>query len=55
MPCQICSLLHLQTAVYQAVLAQVQGSIRTKTVHSEILWALNPTNNVTNLARATES
>ena len=25
----------------------MQGSIRTKTVHSEILWALNPTNNVT--------
>ena len=44
---QICSVLHLQTAVYQAILAQVQNSIRTKTVHSEILWALNPTNNVT--------
>ncbi|PIL36534.1 hypothetical protein GSI_00223 [Ganoderma sinense ZZ0214-1] len=41
----ICSLLHLQTAIYQAVLAHAQRSLRTKTVHSEILWALNPTNN----------
>ncbi|KAI0751694.1 CGI-121-domain-containing protein [Daedaleopsis nitida] len=47
----ICSLLHLQTAVYQAILAQVQGSIRTKTVHSEVLWALNPTNNITEAIR----
>ena len=47
---QICSLQHLQTAIYQAVLAYSQGSLRTKTVHSEILWALNPTNNVTQLA-----
>ena len=43
---KICSILHLQTAVYQAILAQAQRSLRTKTVHSEILWALNPTNNV---------
>ncbi|RDX44704.1 CGI-121-domain-containing protein [Lentinus brumalis] len=47
----ICSLLHLQTAVYQAILAQVQGTIRTKTVHSEILWALNPTNNISEAIR----
>ncbi|KAI0773639.1 CGI-121-domain-containing protein [Fomes fomentarius] len=47
----ICSLLHLQTAIYQAILAQVQGSLRTKTVHSEILWALNPTNNITEAIR----
>ncbi|KAI0706891.1 CGI-121-domain-containing protein [Cerioporus squamosus] len=47
----ICSPLHLQTAVYQAILAQVQGNIRTKTVHSEILWALNPTNNITEAIR----
>jgi EKC/KEOPS complex subunit CGI121/TPRKB len=42
---QITSRLHLQTAIYQAILA-AQSSLRTKTVHSEILWALNPTNNV---------
>ncbi|KAI0637580.1 CGI-121-domain-containing protein [Trametes polyzona] len=47
----ICSLLHLQTAVYQAILAQAQGALRTKTVHSEILWALNPTNNITEAIR----
>ncbi|KAI0666172.1 CGI-121-domain-containing protein [Trametes maxima] len=47
----ICSLLHLQTAIYQAILAQAQGSLRTKTVHSEILWALNPTNNITEAIR----
>ena len=43
---QITSVLHLQTAVYQAILAACHGSLRTKTVHSEVLWALNPTNNV---------
>ncbi|OSD01986.1 CGI-121-domain-containing protein [Trametes coccinea BRFM310] len=47
----ICSRLHLQTAIYQAILAQAQGSLRTKTVHSEILWALNPTNNITEAIR----
>ncbi|KAI0368477.1 CGI-121-domain-containing protein [Pilatotrama ljubarskyi] len=47
----ICSLLHLQTAVYQAILAHAQGSLRTKTVHSEILWTLNPTNNITEAIR----
>jgi len=43
---KITSILHLQTAVYYALLAQSQGCLRTKTVHSEILWALNPSNNV---------
>ncbi|KAM5540629.1 hypothetical protein V8D89_005660 [Ganoderma adspersum] len=47
----ICSVLHLQTAIYQAVLAQTQSSLRTKTVHSEILWALNPTNNISEAIR----
>ncbi|OSX60740.1 hypothetical protein POSPLADRAFT_1148484 [Postia placenta MAD-698-R-SB12] len=41
----ISSILHLQTAVVHAILAQAQGSLRTKTVHSEILWALSPNNN----------
>ncbi|KAH9936886.1 CGI-121-domain-containing protein [Epithele typhae] len=56
-PRLICSLLHLQTAIYQAVLAHTQGSLRTKTVHSEIykegsvLWALNPTNNISDAIR----
>ncbi|KAI1792501.1 CGI-121-domain-containing protein [Ganoderma leucocontextum] len=47
----ICSVLHLQTAIYQAVIAQAQRSLRTKTVHSEILWALNPTNNISEAIR----
>ncbi|KAF8590272.1 CGI-121-domain-containing protein [Ramaria rubella] len=42
----ITSLLHVQTAVYQAILAYVQGSLRTKTVHSEVLWALSPGHNI---------
>ncbi|KAF8920718.1 kinase binding protein CGI-121-domain-containing protein [Mucidula mucida] len=47
----ITSLLHLQTAIYQAILAELQSSLRTRTVHSEILWALNPTNNITEAIR----
>lgn len=43
---QITSLQHLQTAIYQALLADSQDSLRTKTIHSEILWALSPNNNV---------
>jgi EKC/KEOPS complex subunit CGI121/TPRKB len=43
---KITSMEHLRTAVYQAVLAAAQGGLRTKTVHSEIIWALNPSNNV---------
>ena len=45
-PAKVTSILHLQTAIYYALLAQGQGCLRTKTVHSEILWALNPSNNV---------
>ncbi|KAH9927855.1 CGI-121-domain-containing protein [Amylocystis lapponica] len=47
----ICSLLHIQTAVIQAILAAIQGSLRTKTLHSEVLWTLNPTNNITEAIR----
>lgn len=47
----ISSLLHLQTAIYQALLSEAQGQLRTKTIHSEILWALNPTNNITEAIR----
>lgn len=43
---KITSVLHLQTAIYHAILAATQDSLRTKTVHSEILWTLNPSNNV---------
>ncbi|KAJ3811281.1 kinase binding protein CGI-121-domain-containing protein [Lentinula lateritia] len=47
----ITSRLHLETALNQAILAESQGSLRTKTVHSEILFALNPTNNITEAIR----
>ncbi|KAJ7718132.1 kinase binding protein CGI-121-domain-containing protein [Mycena maculata] len=47
----ITSVNHLRTAVYQAVLAEAQGALRTKTVHSEIIWALNPTNNISEAMR----
>lgn len=43
---QITSRLHVQTAIYQAILAYVQGSLRTKSIHSEVLWALSPGHNV---------
>ncbi|KAG6890195.1 hypothetical protein C0992_002852 [Termitomyces sp. T32_za158] len=35
------------TAIYQALLAESQGALRTRSVHTEVLWALNPTNNIT--------
>ncbi|KAI0337492.1 CGI-121-domain-containing protein [Trametopsis cervina] len=47
----ICSIQHLRTAVYHTLLAAVQGSLRTKTIHSEIIWTLNPTNNITEALR----
>ncbi|CAE6451617.1 unnamed protein product [Rhizoctonia solani] len=42
----ITSLLHLQTAIQQASLASTDGALRTKTIHSEILWTLNNGNNI---------
>ncbi|KAK7021208.1 kinase binding protein CGI-121-domain-containing protein [Favolaschia claudopus] len=42
----ITSVNHLRTAIYHAVLAESQNNLRTKTVHSEIIWALNPSNNI---------
>ena len=43
---QVTSVLHIQTAITQALLAAAQNTLRTKTVHSEVIWALNPSNNV---------
>ena len=42
----ISSRLHLLTAISQALLAQSDVSLRTKTVQSEVLWALSPGANV---------
>ncbi|KAG6865382.1 hypothetical protein C0991_003085 [Blastosporella zonata] len=47
----ITSRLHLQTAIYQALLAESEGALRTRTVHSEVIWALNPSNNITEALR----
>jgi EKC/KEOPS complex subunit CGI121/TPRKB len=48
----ITSVLHIQTAITQALLAAAQNTLRTKTVHSEIIWALNPSNNVSYLEKS---
>ncbi|EJD35969.1 CGI-121-domain-containing protein [Auricularia subglabra TFB-10046 SS5] len=47
----VASDLHLQTALLYALLADSRGPLRTKTIHSEILWALNPTNNISEAIR----
>jgi len=47
----ITSLLHLQVALLQSLVAEAQGKLRTKTIHSEIIWTLNPTNNITEALR----
>ncbi|KAG8808728.1 hypothetical protein FRC18_004881 [Serendipita sp. 400] len=36
----------LEIAIQQALLADERGQLRTKYIHSEILWLLNPGNNV---------
>lgn len=43
---QVASRGHLLAAVHLALLLKAQGEMRTKTVHSEILWTLCPTSNV---------
>lgn len=43
---KIASQRHLLTATYQSMLAESQHALKTKTVHSEIIWSLNSTNNV---------
>ncbi|KAH8115754.1 CGI-121-domain-containing protein [Phellopilus nigrolimitatus] len=50
-PKLVTSRLHLLTAIYQSMLADVQCDLKTKTVHSEIVWSLNPTNNITEALR----
>ncbi|KAH8824815.1 kinase binding protein CGI-121-domain-containing protein [Flagelloscypha sp. PMI_526] len=47
----ITSVRHIQTAILQAILAQAHGSLRTKTIHSEILWSLNPSHNISEAIR----
>lgn len=38
--------------MHQALLTEERGALRTKYVHSEILWVLNPSNNVCSYASA---
>lgn len=47
---KIASPRHLLTATYQSMLAESQQALKTKTVHSEIIWSLNPTNNVSHIS-----
>ncbi|BGP39107.1 hypothetical protein JCM10450v2_003060 [Rhodotorula kratochvilovae] len=43
----ITSRLHVLTAVQQALLARADDSLKTKTLHSEVLWMLEPGTNIT--------
>ncbi|SCZ97791.1 BZ3500_MvSof-1268-A1-R1_Chr7-3g09592 [Microbotryum saponariae] len=45
-PLQLTSRLHLLTAVSQALLSRSNGTARTHTIHSEILYALEPGTNI---------
>ncbi|KAG8934369.1 hypothetical protein FRC02_010114 [Tulasnella sp. 418] len=47
----ITSLLHLLTAIQTAAVAASHSALKTRTVHSEILWALNYSNNITESIR----
>lgn len=47
----VSSRMVLLTAAYQACLAEWDGAMRTKTVHSEVLWSLSPGNNITDALR----
>ncbi|KAK4055581.1 hypothetical protein OIV83_000127 [Microbotryomycetes sp. JL201] len=43
----LASRMHLLTAVTQALVAKSDGALKTKTVHSEVLWCLEPGSNIT--------
>ena len=42
----ITSRQHLITAVSQALVTQSHGTLKTKTLHSEVLWTLSPGTNI---------
>ncbi|KAL7410879.1 kinase binding protein CGI-121-domain-containing protein [Mrakia frigida] len=48
----IVSRLHLLTGIHQALLAASRGTLATKTAHSEILFTLNPSNNISDSLRS---
>lgn len=43
---QVTSPTHLQAALNLSLLADLENRLRTRTVHSEIIWMLNPTSSV---------
>lgn len=45
-PLQITSRMHALVAVQQALLAQADDALKTRTIHSEVLWMLEPGTNV---------
>ncbi|KAF8306236.1 hypothetical protein DL93DRAFT_2042337, partial [Clavulina sp. PMI_390] len=47
----IISPLHLHTAIQQALLARGGGTLRTKSIHSEILYFLHPSHNISEAIR----
>lgn len=51
-PLQITSRMHALVAVQQALLARADGALKTKTIHSEVLWMLEPGSNVRTGVRA---
>ncbi|CDZ98779.1 Cell growth regulatory protein CGR11 [Phaffia rhodozyma] len=48
----IVSRAHLLTGIHQALLASSQQALSTKTTHSEILFMLNPSNNIAESLRS---
>ncbi|GAA5993701.1 hypothetical protein JCM10908_001336 [Rhodotorula pacifica] len=42
----ITSRMHTLVAVQQALLARADGALKTKTIHSEVLWLLEPGTNI---------
>ncbi|GAA5869842.1 hypothetical protein JCM3774_000511 [Rhodotorula dairenensis] len=42
----ITSRMHALVAVQQALLAQADGALKTRTIHSEVLWMLEPGTNI---------
>ncbi|GAA5823652.1 hypothetical protein JCM11251_000712 [Rhodosporidiobolus azoricus] len=43
----VTSRLHVLTAVTQALVARAEGALKTKTLHSEVLWMMEPGTNIT--------
>ncbi|KAK4057906.1 hypothetical protein OIO90_001125 [Microbotryomycetes sp. JL221] len=42
----LASRMHLLSAITQALVSQSDGALKTKTIHSEVLWRLEPGSNI---------